>query len=182
MLVREREDLFERARNLDAKNPDMILSIHHDAVQDRYLKQGELEGKARTFSDKFAGYSIFVSYENPRREDSRRFATMLGEELRNRKHQFTMHHSEPIQGENRPVVDSKVGVFRYDHLVVLRHVKVPAVLLEAAVIVNPEDESRALDPTFRAEIAQSVVAAVERYCIAQQPLNAPLASQSPARN
>jgi N-acetylmuramoyl-L-alanine amidase len=167
--VQEQGDLYSRARDLDSSHPDLILSLHHDGVQDRYLMHGPIDGVVREYSDKFAGYSLFVSYDNPKRESSVRFARLLGTELKSRNHTFTMHHNEPISGENRPVVDGNVGVFRYDHLVVLRSVNSPAVLMESAVIVHPDDELKALNPAFQAEIGDSVVAAVRNYCATQAP-------------
>jgi N-acetylmuramoyl-L-alanine amidase len=170
--VQEQGDLYTRARDLDSSHPDLILSLHHDGVQDRYLMQGPIDGVVHVYSEKFAGYSLFVSYDNPKRESSVRFARLLGAELKSRNHKFTMHHAEPISGENRPVVDGNVGVFRYDHLVVLRSVNSPAVLMESAVIVHPDDELNALNPAFQAEIGDSVVAAVRNYCATQAPLPA----------
>jgi N-acetylmuramoyl-L-alanine amidase len=164
MMVRERGTLMQRAAAMNAINPDLILSIHHDSMQPHYLKQAPLEGVMRTWSDRFSGYSIFVSYLNPQRERSERFAKLLGDELVGRGHHFTMHHAEKIKGENRPVLDGKVGVFRYDRLIVLRETTAPAVLFEAAVILNPHDETRASTPAFRSEIAASVVGAAQRYC------------------
>ena len=164
-----RENLAERARRLNAARPDLILSLHHDAVQDRYLKSWVVDGKTQDYSDDFSGYSIFVSEENPRFADSKKFAILLGAELRGRDYKFTMHHTEKIPGENRPVLDAGVGVFRYDNLVVLHEAKAPAVLLEAAVIVNRDDERRARDPDYQAGIAESVVAALDKYCAAIKP-------------
>jgi N-acetylmuramoyl-L-alanine amidase len=164
MRIQESNDLFLRARDLDSLHPDLILSLHHDGVQDRYLMHDMIDGVYRDYTDKFAGYSLFVSYDNPERDNSLLFAKLLGAELISRNHKFTMHHAENIPGENRPVLDGKVGVFRYDKLVVLRKVSAPAVLMESAVIINPDDEALALQPDYQTEIAASVVAAVTRYC------------------
>lgn len=179
LLVRERRGLAARARALNALDPALVISVHHDSVQPRYLRRGRIGGRLRTFSDRHSGYSIFVSHKNPRREESERFARILGEELIGRDHRFTMHHAEDIPGENRPVIDGRVGVFRYDGLVVLREVRAPAVLFEAAVIVNPQDEQRAGDGAFRSDIAAAVAAAVERHC-AGEP-GAPAAEPAPGK-
>jgi N-acetylmuramoyl-L-alanine amidase len=166
LLIREgKEDLPLRAWRLVEAHPDLILSLHHDAVQDRYLKDWVVDQKTQHFSDEFSGYSIFVSSKNPDFSHSKLFATLLGAELRSRDYRFTMHHSEKTAGENHPVLDADVGVFSYDNLVVLRQVNVPAVLLEAAVIVNRDDEKRARDPNYQAGIADSVVTALDRYCV-----------------
>jgi N-acetylmuramoyl-L-alanine amidase len=75
-----------------------------------------------------------------------------------------MHHNEPIPGENRPIFDARAGVFFYDLLVVLRQTTAPAVLLESAVITDPEDELKAEDPAYRTRITDAILAAVGQYC------------------
>jgi N-acetylmuramoyl-L-alanine amidase len=159
------ENLFGRARALNAANPSVVLSLHHDDVQNRYLKKWIVNGRTQHYTDSFFGYSIFVSERNIDFAASSKFATLIGQELRAQGYPFTMHHHENIPGENRPVLDSEVGVFRYDNLVVLHQVQAPAVLLEAAVITNRDDEERAQDSQYRHGIAEAVVAAVEKYCV-----------------
>ena len=52
----------------------------------------------------------------------------------------SLHHAEPIEGENREVIDRLNGVYRFDDLVVLRSAAMPAVLLEAGIIKHREEE------------------------------------------
>ena len=52
----------------------------------------------------------------------------------------TLHHAEPIGGENRALLDARCGVYQYDDLVVLKDFRSPAVLFEAAVVVNSDEE------------------------------------------
>jgi N-acetylmuramoyl-L-alanine amidase len=75
-----------------------------------------------------------------------------------------MHHHENMPGENRPIFDAEAGVFFYDLLVVLRQTTAPAVLLESAVITEPDDELNAEDPAYRARITDAILAAVGKYC------------------
>ena len=49
----------------------------------------------------------------------------------------SLYHAEPIAGENRPLLDRRLGVHRFDGLAVLKTATMPAVLVEAGVIVNP---------------------------------------------
>lgn len=164
--VRNREDLYERARALDAAQPHLIISIHHDSVQPKFLKTWSLDGVLRQHAEegRFSGYSIFVSRDNQRYQDSRKFAVMLGEQLTHREHKFSTYHNEPIPGENRPLIDPDVGVFAYDRLVVLRNVRAPAVLFEAAVIANRADEEKASQESYRATIADSITQAAILFC------------------
>lgn len=164
--IRNREDLYERARALDVAQPHLIISIHHDSVQPKFLKTWSLDGVLRQHAEegRFSGYSIFVSRDNQRYQDSRKFAVMLGEQLTHREHKFSTYHNEPIPGENRPLIDPDVGVFAYDRLVVLRNVRAPAVLFEAAVIANRADEEKASRESYRATIADSITQAAILFC------------------
>ena len=59
----------------------------------------------------------------------------------------SLYHAEPIAGENRLALDRRLGVHRFDGLAVLKTATMPAVLVEAGVIVNPDDEARWRGPT-----------------------------------
>lgn len=168
-VVQPDSDLGKRARDLSTRRPNLVLSLHHDSVQDKFLTTGELDGVQgvqRTYSkhQHAIGYSIFISRDNSRLEESKQFARLIGKELRKRDLKPTMHHNEPIPGENRPIFDADAGVFFYDLLVVLRQTTAPAVLLESAVITDPVDELNAEDPVYRAKITDAILAAVGQYC------------------
>src|SRR5579859_3893597 len=161
LVIQTDSDLARRARDLSSRRPNLMLSLHHDSVQDKYLKTAMLDGQMRTFTEGFHGYSIFVSHENAYREDSDRFAKTLGAEMIAQGLKPTFHHH--VQ-ENRPILDKQTGVFQYDGLAVLRLTTAPAVLLESAVITDPEDETKADDPAYRKRITNAIVAAVIRFC------------------
>lgn len=164
IAVQTSSNLFARAQDVNARQPDLVLSLHHDSVQDQFLKTGEFDGKRSTYTTYASGYSIFVSRDNPRLDDSEHFAVALGETLLKQGLTPNMHHSEPIRGENRPIFDPGAGVFFYDGLVILRKTTAPAVLLESAVITNRDDERRAEDPVFRKKITAAIVAAATNFC------------------
>ncbi len=170
-------DLPRRARDLSSRRPNLMLSLHHDSVQDKYLRTAELDGQMRTFTDGFRGYSIFVSHDNIYRDDSERFAKMLGGEMLAQGLKPTFHHHEQ---ENRPILDNQVGVFQYDGLVVLKQTTAPAALLESAVITNPEDEAKADDPAYRNRITNAIVAAITRFCDAAAARSQSRATPAPA--
>ena len=154
-LIGERGDhavLYERPR--EAAGADLFVSIHHDSVKERLLP------KAKYFS----GFSLFVSRHNPQPEKSLACASALGAQLRAAGFSPSRYHADPILGENRPFADEENGVHFFDNLAVLRHAKMPAVLVEAGVIVNPEEELRMREPGVRRRIADAIAAGVRR-CI-----------------
>src|SRR5262245_55272444 len=47
-----------------ARGAALLVSVHHDSVQPHYLAQWEDGGETRLYSDRFAGFSLFVSRRN----------------------------------------------------------------------------------------------------------------------
>lgn len=156
--------LLNRPRLAQAAGASLFLALHHDSVQPQYLSTWMAGGQARQYSDRFHGYAVFVSDANPRRTDSLRMAALLGSQMRAAGFSPSLYHSEPIPGEGRPLVDAALGILRFDGLAVLRTAAIPAVLLEAAVIVNREDEAAIRQPTTLDRMAGAVAGAVRRYC------------------
>ncbi|MDR2861478.1 MAG: N-acetylmuramoyl-L-alanine amidase [Syntrophobacterales bacterium] len=134
--------LKARAELANSLKPDLFLSLHHDSAQLIYLDKFTLNEKTvyRT-KKKIAGYSIFVSRDNAQFNHSWLFAQQLGKHLSELGRQPTLHHAENIPGENRELLDEKLGIYRFDELVVLKNTKIPAVLLEIGVIVDEDDEA-----------------------------------------
>jgi N-acetylmuramoyl-L-alanine amidase len=143
---------------------DLFLSIHHDAVQSSYLVPWQFDGKTLKYSDEFSGYSLFSSQKNGSFDESNRFAAALADQLRAAGRDFTKHHSFDIAGERRAFIDETRGIYRYDELAVLRLTKMPAVLFEAGVIVNRQDEELVASAAYRDMVAKAVGAAVDAFC------------------
>lgn len=156
--------LQERVAQADRRHAGLFLAIHHDSVQPRYLAEWTTDGVTYRYSDQFHGFSLFVSGKNPRFTDSRRFATLTGQALTARGFTPTLHHAEPIPGEGRPLLDAVLGLYRFDDLIVLKEAGMPAVLLEAGVIPNRDEELKLTDPAYRQRIAAAIVAAAQEYC------------------
>ena len=156
--------LAKRAAQLNAIRQGIIISLHHDSVQPQYLKGGIFDGKAVAFSRHAEGFSIFVSRKSSGFEKSKDLARRIGSELRKAGFVPSLHHAEPIKGEGRPIVDPALGVFRFDGLSVLKSAQVPAVLLEAGVIVNPEEERRLESVVGQQRLVRAIVSGVEAYC------------------
>ncbi len=162
---KKRRALFDRTARAHKLAADLFLSIHHDSVPNQFLEKWEFEGKERGFSDRFKGHSIFISNDNADRKGSLLFGQLLGRGMKARGLQYTPHYTEAFMGKRRRVlVDAEAGVYRFDQLVVLRHTRMPAVLLEAGSIINRDEEMELRRPERRAPITQAVVDAVAGFC------------------
>lgn len=156
--------LDARAQLANEEHADLFLSIHHDSAQLRYLekfKAGSLDAYRTT--KPIRGYSLFVSQLNPHFAQSLQFATLLGDQLRATGRTPTLHHAEPIPGENRNLLDTMRGIYRFDDLVVLKKTAIPAVLIEVGVMTDPADEAYVSNDTNQARIVEAIVSAVRRY-------------------
>ena len=95
---------------------------------------------------------------------SKELALHIGSELRAKGRRPSVHHAEPIEGENREVIDQLKGVYRFDDLVVLRSAAMPAILLEAGVIKHRKEEMIVATRAFQTDVAGAVRRAVEQAC------------------
>ncbi|KWE43541.1 cell wall hydrolase [Burkholderia ubonensis] len=121
-------------RSTQAPDANLFVSIHHDSMQQQFIDAGRQR--------EFRGFSVFVSERNPHYEQSLRCAKAIAGKLVAAGETPSLYHAQPIRGENRPLIDPHLGIHRFDDLVVLRTAPVPAVLVEAGVIVNPDEEKR----------------------------------------
>lgn len=156
-LIGERGDyavLHHRTR--DAHGADLFLSIHHDSVKERLLPR----------ADEFAGFSLFISRNNPQQQQSLACASRIGKAMNESGFTPSRYHADPVLGESRPFADEANGVHYYDNLAVGRSAAMPSVLVEAGVIVNREEEGRMRDPAVRRRIAIAVAAGV-RDCLSK---------------
>ena len=136
----------------------------HDSVQPQYLQAWDVQGTPQRYTERFSGHSVFMSALNVQAAASQQFAVLLGEALRRQGMTPSLHHAEPIPGEGRPLLDARLGLFRFDGLAVLRTAAMPAVLLEAAIIVNPVDEQRVRSGEVSRQVSAAVAAAVRQFC------------------
>src|SRR5262249_34713751 len=110
------------------------------------------------------------------------FGSLLGKQMKERGLQYTPHYVEKFMGHRRRIlVDAGAGVYRYDQLIVLRSTRMPAVLLEAGLIINRDEEVQLSSPERQALISAAVTDAVEAFCAARAPRSQPTAAAQPAR-
>lgn len=158
--------LIKRVVDANAANADLLLSIHHDSVPDWLLQHMDEEGGPKRFNDRFKGHSIFVSYENADRAGSLQFARMLGRALKEKGLQFTPHYTEKfMRSRRRQLLDKETGLYRFDKLYVLRAARMPAVLFEAGLIINPAEEAILAGEERQRLLAAATKEAVEKFCL-----------------
>jgi len=156
-------------RTAAAREAALFVSVHHDSVQPHYLEEWEHEGVMRQYSDRFAGFSLFVSRRNPDLQLSLACASSIGARLRTAGFAPSLYHAEPIPGESKPFADRENGVHYYQNLVVLHSASQPAVLLEAGVIVNRAEELVLRESATQRLIAAAVAEGVRR-CLGVVPV------------
>jgi N-acetylmuramoyl-L-alanine amidase len=164
-----RPSLAKRVAAANNLHADLFLSVHHDSVPDSLLENWEFEGKKSHFSDRFSGYSVFVSRNNPDFETSLSFAELVAKEMKAQGLQYARQYTLPIMGRyQHPLLNKETGVYSYDKLIVLKSTRMPAVLLEAGSIINRDEELKMDSPERRDTVSSAVVAAAKKFCGPQQ--------------
>ena len=139
-------------RAVQAPGADFFISIHHDSMPQAWIDAGRQR--------EFSGFSLFISPQNPHYAQSLRCAQAIGEKLLKAGEKPSLYHAEPIPGENRPLIDTRLGIHHFDDLVVLKTAPMAAVLVEVGVIVNPDEEKRLADPATIAKLANAISQAI----------------------
>jgi len=170
-----RRSLVKRVAAANDLPADLLLSIHHDSVPNKFLEDWEFEGKKGHFSDRFSGYSVFVSRSNPDFKTSFAFAELIGKEMKAQGLDYARQYSQAIMGRyQRELLNKETGVYRYDELIVLRKTRMAAVLLEAGSIINRDEELKMSSPERRDIISSGVAAAVKEFCDPRWAMLGPL--------
>ena len=135
--------LYLRMAHANKLSADLLLSIHRHVGARQVYKKWEFDGKPHIYSDRFKGYSIFVSDRNAEPKTSLQLRPHSRQRTAGaRALAYTPHYTEAFMGHNRhALLDDKAGVYRYDALFVLKKSRMPAALLEAGSIVNRDEES-----------------------------------------
>ena len=148
------------ARPQQAVGADLFISIHHDSVPADLLQKWRWQGSRQTYSDRYAGFSLFVSHDNPELLTSLRCASAIGARLRREGFVPAGHHADPLYPKPRQPADLSNAVYYYDNLVVLYRTTLPAVLFEAGMIKNREEELALLNPQRQARMADAIATGI----------------------
>jgi N-acetylmuramoyl-L-alanine amidase len=186
LLVTEgnaRSSLVKRVAVANSLPADLFLAIHHDSVPNKLLEDWEFEGKKLHFSDRFSGYSVWVSRNNPEFKTSLSFAELLARAMKAQGLEYAHQYTQAIMGHyQHPILNKETGVYSYDQLVVLRKTRMPAVLLEAGSIINRDEELK-MDSDERRDIVSGVVAAaMKKFCDARSAPRPDVAATTPPQD
>jgi N-acetylmuramoyl-L-alanine amidase len=127
--------LKQRVDKANRLDPRLLISIHHDSAQERFLKAWEFQGRILRHADQFSGFSLFVSRANAEPEDSKKFAMLIADHLLDGGLSFSSHHAMNV-----------------------------AVLLEAGVILNRDEELALASPQRRMAISDAITTAAIQMC------------------
>jgi N-acetylmuramoyl-L-alanine amidase len=147
-MIGQHESFGRRAR--EAQGAVLYVSLHHDSVREWLLPQ----------ATKFSGYSLFVSRNNAHPQESLHCASAIGAEMRGIGLKTSRYHADRVVGESRPFADEENGVHYFDNLAVGRAPRMPSLLIEPGVVVNPADEERVTAPAMRRAIAAAIARGV----------------------
>jgi N-acetylmuramoyl-L-alanine amidase len=182
LLVTEgnsRPSLVKRVTVANDLPADLFLSIHHDSVPNKLLEDWEFEGNKRHFSDRFSGYSVWVSRNNPEFKTSLAFAELLAKQMKAQGMNYAHQYTEAIMGHyQHPLLNKETGVYSYDELIVLRKTEMPAVLLEAGSIINRDEELKMDSPERRDIISNGVATAMKQFCDSRSAAHADAAAKA----
>ena len=135
-------DLISRPRQAAQARADLFISVHHDSAKARFQRDWVFEGRPRKYLDeRFRGFSLFVSRNNAQWPQALRCASAIGARMLGAGFRPSRYHADATLGSSREFADEANGVHFYDNLAVLRHASMPALLFEAGVIVNRDEEA-----------------------------------------
>jgi len=144
-----------RDRPKAVPDADFFISIHHDSVSASQLQPWLWQGQTLDYNDDYAGHSLFVSHDNPDPADSLMCASAIGARLQHMGFAPTDKNAR-----RRAWADQANTVHWYDNLVVLYRTTLPAVLFEAGVIKNRDEELKLRDPAYRRRMADGIAAGI----------------------
>lgn len=147
-------DLEKRSKM--AFQSSLLVSIHHDSIQERDLKKWTYNGQKYWFNDQVSGFGIFVSTKNPKFQESYICAQHISSQLEQAGFKPNFYHNKNIKGEKKQLLHPKLPIYQYDNLIVLKSSQVPALLIEAGVLTNRKESLWIAQPSVQEAFSQAV--------------------------
>ncbi|MCK5727664.1 MAG: N-acetylmuramoyl-L-alanine amidase [Methylococcales bacterium] len=157
--------LSRRAKIAKEKKADILISIHHDSVQEEYLSFWKYQEKKHYYSDIYSGYSLFVTTNKVTKDKNFLLASHIGEMLRKNNFLYSRHHSEKIKGENRKIINKTAGIYEFNDLIILKKSLLPTVLVECGIIVNRKDEMNLSEEHYQNKLVNAIYQGIENYAL-----------------
>ena len=168
------KELYSRIALANEKNAGLFISIHHDSVQEYHLvrtKDGKIIDVQEDFKQKFnPGYSIYIAndpkYPNTERHylDALKFAKIFANKMQTLGRKPSTYHEGKPDQDNYQSIDLPLGIYNSKTiLAVLRNAKMPAVLIEAGVIVDVEDENIISSQAFKDQFAILLAESIDAF-------------------
>ncbi len=155
--------LKDRANRIKSTKYNVLISVHHDSVQPAYISTWIYKGKQLSYSDKYKGFSIFISENNMNSKNNLRLSGYIGDALVKSGFKPSLHHAEFIKGENRKLIDRRRGIYEFNNLSVLKNANAPAILIECGILVNRDEEILLNDPSYQNKLASGIAAGIVHY-------------------
>ena len=175
-----RPSLVRRVAAADALKGNFLLSIHHDSAPDKFMENWTFEGKPSHYTDRFSGYSVFVSRSNMDFKTSLAFAKLLGRQMKAQGLQYATQYTQAFMGRYQfDLMDKDVGVYAHDQLIVLMYPRMPAALLEAGSIINRDEELKMASAERQDMTVKAVTTAMKQFCGVAPPQTQPEAKSVP---
>ena len=168
------KDLYSRIALANEKQAGLFISIHHDSVQEHHLLRTD-DGKIIDVRDDFKqqfnpGYSIYIAsdpkYPNTELHylDALKFARIFAKKMQSIGRKPSTYHEDKPGQDNYQSIDLSQGIYNSKTiLVVLRNAKMPAVLIEAGVIVDVEDEKIISSQAFKDQFAVALAESIDEF-------------------
>ncbi len=159
----ENIELRERSNLANRQKPDLFIEIHHDSARESDRLKANEAGSDSDIWNRIKGFSVHYSTDSHNAEDSKRFATILGQEMSNSGFQPNSYLAETM---GMQVVDQKLALYnriRPHGLYILRAIRVPLVVLEVGNIANPNEEEEISSAVVQQNVVDTIRLAISRY-------------------
>jgi N-acetylmuramoyl-L-alanine amidase len=159
VTLRGRTEIANTAN--DGKAADLFISIHNNASPDTKSKGSQVFFYDSRSSDRAA--EDLATREN---EDANYLEFIMTDLAKSLVRDQSIMLAQSVQDQLAPLrkdLDIHRRLLSYAPFYVLARTKMPAILVEVAFITNPREERLLRDESFRAQVADGIVAGIGNY-------------------